>query len=559
MVLFLHCVPFKYKPMHIKKIKISKFKCFEDVFELELNKEINIIVGNNEAGKSTLIEAIHLALSGWFKGRYIFNELTQHLFNKKIVDAYLASLQSNSPQEPPNLWIELYFSSDAPEMFKGNSNTDKSDAIGVSFNAAFDEKYRKEYKELVNTKSIKSLPIEYYSFYWESFSRDDKITPRAIPIKSALVDSSTSRSQNGSDLYLNRIVKDFLTTKEVVDISQSHRKMKDAFMDEGAIKAVNKKIQADSQITNKKVELSVELSTKSAWENSLLTYIDEIPFHFIGKGEQSVIKTKLALGHKKAQEANVLLIEEPENHLSHSKLNELIDALLSKREDKQVILSTHNSFVANKLGLDSLILLSAPNTTKFSDLSSETFEFYQKLSGYDTLRLILCQKAILVEGDSDELIVQKAYAIKHQGRLPINDAVDVISVGTSFLRFLELAERLMHPTVVVTDTDWSLIALESKYENYIGDNEKDFITISYDSKIDSGNLTISGKAFNYNTLEPKLLKVNSLELFNKIFGTGYESVEQMHVFMKSNKTKCALALFKTKETLTFPDYINAIV
>lgn len=545
--------------MHIKKIKISKFKCFEDVFELQLNKEINIIVGNNEAGKSTLIEAIHLALSGWFKGRYIFNELTQHLFNKKAVDSYLVSLQTGSPQEPPKLWIELYLSSDAPELFKGNNNSDKSDVIGVSFNAAFDEKYSKEYKELVNTKSIKSLPIEYYSFYWESFSRDDKVTPRAIPIKSALVDSSSSRSQNGSDLYLNRIVKDFLTTKEVVDISQSHRKMKDAFMDEDAIKAVNKKIQADSQITNKKVELSVELSTKSAWENSLLTYIDEIPFHFIGKGEQSMIKTKLALGHKKAQEANVLLIEEPENHLSHSKLNELIEALLGKREDKQIIISTHNSFVANKLGLDNLIFLKAPNTTKFSDLSPETFQFYQKLSGYDTLRLILCQKAILVEGDSDELIVQKAYANKHKGRLPISDGVDVISVGTSFLRFLELAEKLKHPTVVVTDTDWSLNALESKYDVYIGNNEKKFVFVSYDPTIDSGNLTILGKAFNYNTLEPKMLKVNSLKLFNKIFVTNYKSVDEMHVYMKSNKTKCALALFQTNESLAFPDYINAIV
>jgi predicted ATP-dependent endonuclease of OLD family len=35
-----------------------------------------------------------------------------------------------------------------------------------------------------------------------------------------------------------------------------------------------------------------------------------------------------------------------------------------------------------------------------------------KLPGYDTLRLILCNKAILVEGPSDELIVQKAYFVR---------------------------------------------------------------------------------------------------------------------------------------------------
>jgi len=45
--------------------------------------------------------------------------------------------------------------------------------------------------------------------------------------------------------------------------------------------------------------------------------------------------------------------------------------------------------------------------------------------------MILCRKAILVEGPSDELIVQKAYS-KQKDRLPIEDEVDVISVGTSF-------------------------------------------------------------------------------------------------------------------------------
>lgn len=56
--------------------------------------------------------------------------------------------------------------------------------------------------------------------------------------------------------------------------------------------------------------------------------------------------------------------------------------------------------------------------------------------------MILCKKAILVEGDSDELVIQKAYMLQHNGRLPIHDQVDVISVGTSFLRFLEIAAKL---------------------------------------------------------------------------------------------------------------------
>ncbi len=28
-----------------------------------------------------------------------------------------------------------------------------------------------------------------------------------------------------------------------------------------------------------------------------MTYLDEIPFHFVGKGEQCIVKTELALSH----------------------------------------------------------------------------------------------------------------------------------------------------------------------------------------------------------------------------------------------------------------------
>ncbi|WP_296642560.1 ATP-binding protein [Roseinatronobacter sp.] len=44
--------------MYIEKVKIKNFKCFEGWFEVDFNQGVNIIVGNNEAGKSTLLEAI---------------------------------------------------------------------------------------------------------------------------------------------------------------------------------------------------------------------------------------------------------------------------------------------------------------------------------------------------------------------------------------------------------------------------------------------------------------------------------------------------------------------
>ncbi|WP_259377047.1 AAA family ATPase [Bacillus velezensis] len=55
----------------IKTLVIQNFKCFKEKFVLDLKEGINILVGNNEAGKSTILEAIHLVLTGVFRGKSI--------------------------------------------------------------------------------------------------------------------------------------------------------------------------------------------------------------------------------------------------------------------------------------------------------------------------------------------------------------------------------------------------------------------------------------------------------------------------------------------------------
>jgi len=544
-----------YKKMKIDRIKIVNFKCFKGEFNLKLNDGLNILVGENESGKSTILEAIHLALTGLFKGRYLKNELTQYLFNNEVVYKYLDDLNQGKATNLPYILIEIFISGEDLPLFEGDGNSEKIKTCGISLKIAFDDKYKAEYEELTKNKNVvKTIPIEYYNILWTSFAREN-ITARSIPVKSAMIDSSSNRYQNGSDIYISRIVRDNLEPKEIVEISQAHRTMRDSFMECEAIKKINTKIKSDAKISDKKIELSVELLSKNAWENSLITYLDDVPFHYIGKGEQCIVKTGLALAHKKSKEANLILLEEPENHLTHSKLNQLTNNIKEEHQDKQIIISTHSSFVANKMGLDNLILLNDSKTIRLNDLKLETKSFFEKITGYDTLRLILCKKAILVEGDSDELVLQKAYMLENSGKLPIEDGIDVISVGTSFLRFLEIADKIDKPVVVVTDNDGDVEAVREKYKNYLDDKAKTHIIICFNGKADKRELIIGIKPFNYNTLEPEMLKANNLEKLNAILGTSHSTEDKLHKYMKENKTECALKVFDTKEELKFPDYI----
>lgn len=533
----------------IKKLKIKNFKCFSDWFTVDLTSGINILVGNNGTGKSTILEAVNLVLTGTYHGKNIRNELSQYLFNKAVVDEYLTKVNNGEKIDPPEIIVEAYFDADIPS-FLGDGNSDKSSDIpGITLSVNFDERYAQEYSILCQNE-MTSLPIEYYTVNWMSFAREN-ITTRSIPVKSAMIDTTSYTPTNGSDIYISRIVKNLLDDSEVINISQAHRLMKEQFSRDENIANINRKL---TETSNNELTISVDFGTKTSWESSLVTQLNEIPYNNIGKGTQCIIKTQLALSDHKIENRQIILLEEPECHLSYSNLNILLDKVNESVKDKQIIVTTHSSFVSNKLGLENLILLNQGKTLRLAELSNETNLFFKRIAGYDTLRLLLSKKAILVEGDSDELIVQRAYMDSHAGKLPISDGIDIISVGISFLRFLEIAKILELCVSVITDNDGNIEALNRKYSDYLGDNGCENINICFDDSAYEYDGSLGN--YNYNTLEPCIYRSNSMSILNEILNKSYENLDDLLRYMKSNKTEVALKIFESDKAIEFPQYIK---
>lgn len=118
----------------------------------------------------------------------------------------------------------------------------------------------------------------------------------------------------------------------------------------------------------------------------MITEFDSIPYSNAGRGLQCLLKTELALNNINTNKNKIILIEEPENHLSYSNMNNLIDIIQvnSNKKSSQIIISTHSSFVLNKLGIKNLILLSNKKSSKITNLSSNTEKYFKAISGYDT-------------------------------------------------------------------------------------------------------------------------------------------------------------------------------
>ncbi|MGE8274562.1 AAA family ATPase [Stenotrophomonas sp.] len=93
--------------MPIERIVIDNFKSFRHL-DLPLSAHMNLVVGDNEVGKSTLLEAIHAVVTGQLHGRNLTYELMPHLFHQPTVQEYLAALAAGRPASPPRISIEAY-------------------------------------------------------------------------------------------------------------------------------------------------------------------------------------------------------------------------------------------------------------------------------------------------------------------------------------------------------------------------------------------------------------------------------------------------------------------
>ena len=537
-------------------MRVFGFKRFSKL-QVELSPGINIVVGDNDAGKSTLLEVITAVLDGQYRGTSLARNLSEDLFNAENVATYIKNIRSGTQCEPPEILIEAVFGGNDQEellaLYEGDANSKGAKESGISLRITLDtDSFANEYQEFVDSRECFGIPIEYYSCSWTTFARKS-IRPVGIKFNASLIGGGHAFAWANAKAVVSRIARNVLEPSDQIVISQAHRQMRSNFSANEKVQQINDKISEKVEsLTRKTVTLGFEADTVSSWENGIVTKLENIPFSNVGDGTKSIITAELALSKSK----DVILLEEPENHLSHTRLSMFLDDVKNRCKDIQLIVTTHSSFVANKLDLKNLILLNGDESTSFADLQKDTSRFFMKAPGYSTLRVLLCKASILVEGDADELVVQRAY-LDSYGRLPIQDGIDVISVrGVTFLRFLEIARKIEKDTVVITDNDGNVEALRSKYRDYPFINSPEATNAHQVISYDESYLT-EGKAkkVNYNTLESEIYESAGAEKLAKILGRSNNNRDETLDYMEKHKTEVALKIFDATEKITYPNYI----
>ena len=525
----------------IERIIIDGYRKFERL-DLSPIPGLNIVVGDNESGKSTLLEAVSLALTGKINGNWAREELNPYWFHQGRVKRFFEDLRAEEAAPPPEILIEIYLGEDdEPQRMRGVHNSIGADCPGVTVRISPSDDFAEEFKAYLVDTPPSILPVEFYEIEWRDFA-DNALNHRPKELAVSFIDARTIRSTSGVDYHTRGMLSDYLDSKERATISLAHRKSKQQITDE-TLKEINERIAVDNSfLHDRSVGLQMDQSSRTSWETGIVPQVDGIPFAMSGQGQQAAVKVALAMSRKTA--SAFLLIEEPENHLSHTNLTRLLSRIETLAgDDQQLFVTTHSSFVLNRLGLDRLHLLHDGRTARLIGLDESTVKYFRKLSGYDTLRLVLATKLALVEGPSDAIVLERAY-LDATGNRPTDDGIDIVAMGgLTFGRALEVCHVLDRSVVALQDND-------GRSPDEVRESVKEFLELG------KRNLLVSDPSMG-NTLEPQILAVNDENVMRKILGVTAKA--DLHTWMTNNKTESALLILDSPDPIACPDYISAAI
>jgi putative ATP-dependent endonuclease of the OLD family len=398
----------------IEKIKLINFKRFSS-FELSFSNDINLLIGDNESGKSSILTAIELVASG---SRAKVEALgLENLFNTGAVRDFLNG--QKKVENLPKLYLELYLNElDNPDLF-GRNNLDGIKANGMRMICEPNEELTGEIKQVID-RDAGNFPFEYYSIRFKTFAGESYTAYRRF-LRYLSLDSSQINSEYATKEYIKTVYESLVEHPQRINLKNSYRQQKKHFKD-NHLNIVNDRLDD--------YEFAIRSGQKSNLDTDLTITEDDVPIDNQGKGRQCFIKTEFALKrYGEGQTLDTLLLEEPENHLSHTNMKRLINRI-SQSEAKQIFIATHNSLISTRLDLRRSILLnsSSQDAITLNDLPAKTAEFFMKAPDNNILEFILSSRVILVEGNAEYILIDAMYTNHTDSTLEADD-VHIISVA----------------------------------------------------------------------------------------------------------------------------------
>ena len=520
--------------MYLKKFIIKNFRIFDEAgIELIFNKGINAIIGENNSGKSSIIDALRIVFSTvTYKKDIFFSKADFHVsedgtvanyaqFDVYLEDVPLRMIEIWNPQSDSGMGgdfhirFEKYISPSGAEKVRsvywgfgteGNPlSSDTFEAIDMVFLGALrdsenemrpsrNSKLAQLLKNLVSGEDVREELVQILIDANNSLLRKEQLkkTRNTINQNLARIEQEFLNQQIDIGLVEPRfdsiasslrawvkpkwilINKDDSVYEQAYAYFQSHTDLRKIQKDTKGIYFEISILDGETDIKQELADRISELANKS------------FELYQNGLGYNNLLYMSAVLGDMAIEKGgvyqNLLLVEEPEAHL-HPQLQELVHNFLldANKNDSniQIIYTSHSPTLASKIDIENINLLYEYGHKKYclpfsqTNLTEENKKYLQRYLDITKSQMFFARGILFVEGIS-EAILLPAMA-KALDRPFEKYAVELVNVDS--VAFAPFVNLLSSDKV---NTCFSKVSIITDDDRCAKKNENDYIDKNYD-------------------------------------------------------------------------------
>lgn len=470
--------------MYISSVSIENFRAFKEKTVFHFNPGVTVLIGENDCGKSTVIDAI----------RYVLGTTDQSWQRVELSDYH----QENTDNE---IHITITFSN-----------------LTVREKAAFLEclTYTKDEEILIINWSAKYMTNvnPHRTFVSVNCGRNaDVAAPSAEarellrvtylkPLRDAQAQMRSGRGSRlaqilssipdlnfGEREYKEGIDITSLSLAGIFDLSNQ------LLAEHKVIKAVNKGIgdilNTELMLNNDAVKTQITVAGDgNTDEKKIYSLLEKLDLNIqkdsvsnygnVGLGTSNLMSMacEMLLNQDNNELSTFMLIEEPEAHIHAQRQLKLIQSMQKKGENQQVIMTTHSPLLASVVELNNLLLIQ--NRKAFSMREGETmldssdYKFLERYLDATKANLFFAKGVIIVEGPGEALLLPTLAQLLNRNLTDYGiSIVDVKSTGLRrYARIFQRKEgdEINIPVSCITDRDVMpecapAICIDEKYED----------------------------------------------------------------------------------------------
>ena len=455
--------------MYISSASIENFRCFGEKATFEFNKKLTVLIGENDSGKTAVIDAIRYVLGttdqNWQKVEIqdYHNEDTANeihislVFSDLTLDEKAAFIECLTYSKDEIFlyinWTAKYMTNIRPNRTMVTITCGKNGDVCAPASEA---------RELLRVTYLRPLRDAYTQMKAGRNSRLAQIV-------------SSVPNLNKGNKYIEGQDIDSLSLTGIFDLSNhllaKHNQIKN--INNLIEKILNQQMLLNNDSIKTGIAVAGSGNTDEKKIHSLLEKLDLVVnsetgenYGNVGLGTSNIMSMacEMLLNQNNNDASSFILIEEPEAHIHAQRQLKLVQSMQNQNvmSNNQVILSTHSPLLTSVVKLNNLVLIQNRKAFSMSEghtmLDQSDYKYLERYLDATKANLFFARGVLIVEGPGEELLIPTLAKLLKRDLTDYGvSIVDVKSTGLR--RYAHIFQRkndeskLSIPVACITDRD----------------------------------------------------------------------------------------------------------